>query len=167
MPSKATKTNLVEIGRIVGAFGIQGELKCDPSNAGRTLFSAGAILQSDRDDIVITSVREHKGRLLLRIEGVESATDAQVFTGIRMYTTRDNVEKTLEANEYLDENLIGCSVHLADETFVGDVDDVQHYPASDMLIVKGQMIPLVGAFIREIDMENKRIVVDLPEGLID
>ena len=46
---------------------------------------------------------------------------------------------------------------------------VEHYPASDMLVVgEGRaMIPLVRDFIRAVDIEERRIVVVLPEGLLD
>ncbi len=48
---------------------------------------------------------------------------------------------------------------------------VAHYPAQDVLLVdvgaRGAMVPLVSAFVRAIDVAAKRIVVDLPDGLLD
>ncbi|MBV8489893.1 MAG: hypothetical protein JO199_05120 [Candidatus Eremiobacteraeota bacterium] len=49
--SPTTPNNEIEVGRIAGAFGVRGELKCDPSNAGRTLFAAGATLQCLRSGV--------------------------------------------------------------------------------------------------------------------
>ena len=60
------------VGRIAGPFGVHGELKCDPTRAGRALFSPGQTFRAQlasgqSEDIQVTSVREHKGRLLLRL----------------------------------------------------------------------------------------------------
>jgi ribosomal 30S subunit maturation factor RimM len=47
------------------------------------------------------------------------------------------------------------------------VDSVAHYPASDMLVVGGVMVPMVSEFIRSIDVAARRIVIAPPEGLFD
>jgi 16S rRNA processing protein RimM len=157
------------VGRIAGAFGLHGELKCDPTGAGRTVFSVGSELRCARGDDVstirITSVRSHKGRLLIRIEGVEDADAADRFTGAVLQTSRDQVP--LSEGEYLDDDLVGCLVHGKDGRRYGTVERVEHYPASDMLVVEGRMVPMVGAIVAEIDMDRRRIVVDPPAGLLE
>lgn len=157
------------VGRIAGLFGLLGELKCDPSSAGRTVFSRGNALRCERKtdsvDVTIASVREHKGRLLIRFDGVESATAAQAFTGSTLYAHRDRLDVGPE--EYLDVDLVGCELEDPTGAKLGTVERVDHYPASDMLIVNGKMIPMVAAFIRKIDIKAQRIVVTLPPGLID
>ena len=158
------------VGRIAGIFGIRGELKCDPTSAGRMLFSAGAHLRLQLRDgasraVELGAVREHKGRLLIRLHGVESANDAEQYAGATFFAERDRIE--LGRGEYLDVDLAGCA--LVDETgrTLGTVTRVEHYPSSDMLIVNGKMVPMVAAFIKSIDTANKRIIVDLPAGLLD
>ena len=50
----------------------------------------------------------------------------------------------------------------------GAVQHIEHYPSSDMLVVNGRFLPMVRAFIKNIDLKKKEIVVDdLPEGLLD
>jgi len=153
-------------------FGIQGELKCDPTSAGRTLFVAGEELHYafpsstlQRKTVRVQHIREHKGRLLLHLEGIDSVVEAQKMVGVTFYAPRESIE--LDENEYLDEDLIGCTVFSIRGEELGAVMDVHHYPASDMLIVHNRMIPLIRAFVREIDIAKKRIVMDLPEGLLD
>jgi len=160
------------VGRLVGLFGIRGELKCDPSGAGRTLFSPGASLDyampdGSRRGLKIRSVREHKGRYVVALDGVESADAAQAYVGGTFYAPRDRVERELEEGEHLDVDLIGCSLFAPDGVVLGKVEDVRHYPSSDMLIVNGKMVPMVKAFVRGIDTRDKRIDVDLPPGLLD
>ncbi len=69
MPSS---TSELPVGRIAGVFGIRGELKCDPTSAGRTLFLLVRRLRlahspGESEYVEIAGVREHKGRLLIRL----------------------------------------------------------------------------------------------------
>jgi len=157
------------IGRIAGIFGLRGELKCDPTTSGRTLFSPGATLRCTIDghsqSVRLTSVREHKGRLLVCLNDVRDATSAQRFVGATFFASRDQLD--VAADEYLDIDLAGCNVVGSNGERYGSVDGVEHYPANDMLLVGGRMLPMVKAFIREIDIVARRIVVEVPPGLLD
>jgi 16S rRNA processing protein RimM len=157
------------VGRIAGLFGLHGELKCDPSSTGRTVFSRGSQLRCERDSgsqmVTLASVREHKGRLLIRFEGIDSATAATAYSGSTLYAERERLD--VGPGEYLDVDLVGCALETESGAPLGTVERVDHFPASDMLVVGGKMVPMVGAFIRAIDMERKRIVVSLPPGLLD
>jgi 16S rRNA processing protein RimM len=166
MPS----SNELPIGRIAGLFGIRGELKCDPTSAGRSLFSRHAhfritLNDGSSHDAELSSVREHKGRLLIRLRGVESANDAQAYVGATFYAQRERIP--LESGEYLDADLAGCSLFDVRGNPLGEVTGVEHYPSSDMLVVNGKLVPMVGEFIKSIDIAAKRIVVELPAGLLD
>jgi 16S rRNA processing protein RimM len=165
----STPLRTILVGRIAGAFGIGGELKCDPTNAGRTVFSAGVELTSVRGDDVsmirLAGVRSHKGRLLIYIEGVEDAAAAQRCVGTELYATRDQV--VLADGEYFDDDLVGCAVYGTDGRHYGSVERVEHYPASDMLVVGGRMVPMVAAIVTSIDLAERRIAIDPPAGLLD
>lgn len=157
------------VGRIAGVFGVRGELKCDPTSAGRTVILAGAELRCREPDlpptIRIESVRTHKSRLLIRIAGVEDAGAASAYAGATLFASRSDVP--LQAGEYFDEDLVGCAVYGANETAYGCVERVEHFPSSDMLVVEGRMVPMVRAIVKEIDVERRRIVIDPPEGLLE
>jgi 16S rRNA processing protein RimM len=157
------------VGRIAGPFGIRGELKCDPTNAGRMLFSPGESLRAGLADgdsltLLLQSAREHQGRLLVRFEHVDSIEEAQKLNGATLYAPRERI--SLESNEFLDADLTGCEVYDRGSR-VGTVERVEHYPASDMLVVRGCMIPLIDEFVKTIDIAKKRIDADLPEGLLE
>ena len=166
---KKTQKNELPVGRIPGIFGIRGELKCDPTSAGRAVFSVGAELRCEVNGtsrhVRIHTLREHKGRLLITLDGVQDATAAEAFVGATFYAERERIE--LEPGEYLDIDLIGCNVRSPHGLNYGEVQRVEHYPASDMLIVGGRMLPMVKAFVRSIDLNKKEIVVEVPAGLLD
>jgi 16S rRNA processing protein RimM len=162
--------NELPVGRIAGIFGIQGELKCDPTSAGRTLFIPGERFRIElssgaSQDVQISAVREHKNRLLVRLPGVDSANAAEAYVGATFYAVRDRI--TLEPGEHLDRDLEGCMLYDESGRRLGAVTRVEHYPSSDMLVVNGQLVPMVSAFIKSIDTRTKRIIVDLPPGLLD
>ena len=113
----------------------------------------------------IVTVRPHRGRLLVRFEGIDDATAALAFAGATLHAPRANLE--LHPGEYFDADLVGCAVQGTDGTPYGAVERVEHYPASDMLIVGGRMIPMVGAIVTGIDLAGKTIVIDPPAGLLD
>lgn len=144
-------------------------MKCDPTPAGRIVFSPGAELRCERRDgssrLRVTGVRPHKGRLLVCAEGVETADDAKEYAGAVLYAPREAAD--VADGEYLDADLTGCRVYGLDGTDYGVVDAVEHYPASDMLIVAGTMVPMVRAYVREIDVAGQRIVIDPPPGLFE
>ncbi|HEX3458981.1 MAG TPA: ribosome maturation factor RimM [Candidatus Baltobacteraceae bacterium] len=164
-----TPTDDFAVGRIAGVFGLRGELKCDPTQAGRIVFSAGARLTCGHGEqnatVRLASVRPHGARLLVRFEGVEDAGAAAEFAGSVLYAPRTSLD--VAPDEYLDADLIGCSVQGGDGTEYGEVERVEHYPSSDMLVVGGKMVPMVRAIVISIDPHKKRIVIDPPEGLMD
>jgi 16S rRNA processing protein RimM len=113
----------------------------------------------------IASVRAHKGRLLLRLDGVDDANAAQAYVGAEFSAARDRV--TLDPGEFFDDDLVGCTVRGIDGTRYGEVERVEHYPASDMLIVAGRMVPMVAAIVKRIDLDEREVTVDPPAGLLD
>jgi len=157
------------VGRIAGVFGVRGELKCDPTSAGRTVFSTGVqlrcVVKNESSTIRLAAVRSHKGRLLIRIESVGDADSAQSYAGAVLYAPREAI--SLRPGEYLDDDLVGCALVGKDGTWYGPVDRVEHYPASDMLVVAGRLIPMVAAIVLEVDLSRRRIVIDPPAGLLD
>lgn len=156
-------------GRIVGIFGLKGELKCDPTSAGRTVFIAGASLRCEcrgaNTMVTVESVREHQGRPLIRLAGVNDASAAERFAGAKFYAPRQAF--VLDEGEYLDEDLIGCTLVDPVGERLGTVNALEHYPGQDMLVCEEARIPMVSAFIKSIDLGRKEISVDLPLGLLD
>ena len=159
----------IALARLAGAFGVHGEIKCDPSNAGRTLFVVGAHFvlkqESETREVVVAGVREHKGRLLLRIEGIDTMEGAQALNGAELFVERERIE--LGPDEYLDEDLVGLELRGVDGCSYGSIERVEHWPSSDMLVVAGRMVPMVRAIVREIDLRAGTVIVGPPLGLLD
>jgi 16S rRNA processing protein RimM len=111
----------------------------------------------------IGSVRPHAGRLLVCFEGVNDADAARRYAGAVLRAERERV--TVGAGEFLDADLAGCEVAGTDGRSYGKVSAIEHYPASDMLVVDGTLVPMVAAIVKQIDVAAKRIVIDPPLDL--
>jgi 16S rRNA processing protein RimM len=159
----------VPVGRISGSFGVRGELKCDPTSAGRIVFTPGAELRcalgATSTTIRLSSVRPHQDRFLIGIEGVDDLDAAKPYVGAILHASRDRI--ALDPGEYLDMDLEGCRVYGRDGTDYGAVEAVEHYPSSDMLVVAGVLVPMVGACVIEVDVAQRRIIIDPPAGLFE
>lgn len=159
-------------GRIVGVFGLRGECKIDATRIGADALAAGTIVRvrmadgSQRDLRVRTS-RLHKGRPLAAFDGFDDVNAAQALIGATLALDRAAIE--LRPGEYLDADLVGCMLRDANGTELGSVVAVEHYPSQDMLVVGASrtLVPMVAAFVMSIDIAEKRIVVDVPPGLLD
>jgi 16S rRNA processing protein RimM len=164
------RTTEVRLGRIVGGFGIRGELKIVPTRSGADTLRPGLVVsvvavEGTREGRIET-VRSHKRHLLVRFAGIDEHASGRLI-GADVFAARELVP--LREGEYFDDDLVGCAIVDPGGMELGRVVDVVHYPAQDMLVVgrRRALIPLVGAFIRRIDIGRKRIDVDLPEGLFD
>jgi 16S rRNA processing protein RimM len=159
------------VARLTGVFGIRGELKCNPTPVGENAIASGRAYALSPNEgarvVVCTQARSHKGRFVVAFEGVETVEAAQLLVGSDLYVERDEVE--LQPNEYLDRDLIGLQLRDVAGKELGRVAAVEHFPAQDCLVIEPgrALVPLVAAFVREIDLEARTIVMDLPAGLLE
>ena len=159
----------VIIGQIVNTHGIRGELKVKISTDFiEERFKKGNHLIIDSHgqyiDMTVKSYRIHKGHILVLFEGYENINLVEKYKGCTLLAKKDL--DLLEEGEYYIGDLIGCEVYDKGE-LIGKVSDVHLYDHHDVLVVKGKkkiMIPYVEAFVKDEDIDNKRIDVELIEG---
>ena len=140
-----------------------------PSRSGLDALRPGLSIRLDGASaraLEVASARLQRSLVIVGFEGV-GADDVDRLIGARLYAEREHVP--LGTHEYFDADLLGCRVVDASGTEIGPVVELLHYPAQDLLVVGSRraLVPMVAAFIRGVDVEAKRIDVDLPEGLID
>lgn len=160
----------VPVARLTGVFGIRGELKCraneTAANAVAENRTFAVALPDGERSVRCRSVRRHHDRLLIAFEGIDTPEAARAFVGASLLAERDDVP--LGPGEYFDADLIG--LRLIDECGreLARVVAVEHYPAQDCLVVEPgrALVPLVKAFVRDIDVAAGTILTSLPEGLL-
>ncbi|MDB5071726.1 MAG: rRNA processing protein RimM [Candidatus Eremiobacteraeota bacterium] len=164
--------NDVNAGRVAGVFGLRGELKVAASRIGDDALRAGMDVRAVLRDgtpraLRIRALRRHQGRPLIAFDGIDDADAAEALVGATLAIDRGAVD--LAQDEYFDEDLVGCALVDANRAVLGEVVAVEHYPAQDVLLVGARraMVPLVRAFVKHVDVRAKRILVELPAGLLD
>lgn len=135
-------------------------------------FVEGATLLTNEDEpreFEIESVRGHQGDFIVTFVEISDRDAADAMRGVQFTIDRTN-RRELGSLEWWPEDLVGCDVVTVEDETVGVVADVITGSAQDRIVVetpegaRGE-VPFVGALVPEVDVVNRRIVVDLPEGL--
>jgi 16S rRNA processing protein RimM len=167
--------DLVSVARIARPQGHRGEVIADLMTDFPERFASldkAYIKRADGRLLVLDleSSRTHKGRVALKFAGYDSINSAEELRDARVMISRDQLIE-LPDDTYYDFDLIGCEVVGADGQQLGSVEEIQDYGAAPLLLVRDGkrelLIPLVLSICVEIDTEQKRIVVNPPEGLLD
>jgi 16S rRNA processing protein RimM len=156
----------IPVGRIVGAFGIRGQVKVQSLTDFTERLDKGRTVYLDAEPIVIKASQVHKNQFLLTFDGIPDATTAEKLQWKTLEADADNGPE-LDEDEFLSEDLVGLMVLTEEGRPLGKVDEVLPYPAQDILVVGKLMIPAVKEFVREVDLEGKTIKVKLLEGMED
>lgn len=156
-------TERYEIGQIVGAFGIRGQVKVNPTTAFESRFAKGNKIFIDGKETVIEAVQWHKGRPLLTLPGVRTMSEAEALQW--KYLEAEG-EPELDEDEFLIDDLLGLKVVTDSGVELGEVDDVESYPAHEVLVVGEVRIPLIKEFVKDIDFDNEVMTVALIYGML-
>jgi 16S rRNA processing protein RimM len=163
------------VGRIARAHGIRGQVIVDlDTDFPDDRFRPGAELFINRGGVVhamtLTTVRFHRERPVIGLAGVETMNDAEALAGHELRVPLDRLA-ALPSGTFYRHDLIGCRVETTAGRSVGVVDDVEGTMARSRLVVAAAggevLIPLVSEICTTIDVVNKKIVVEAPEGLLD
>ena len=111
----------------------------------------------------------HKGLVVLKFAGVDSITQAEELIGAEIQIPLSERAELEQGTIYLSD-LKGCSV-LDGAREIGTIDDVQFGSGeAPLLVVKGKkefLIPFAAEFVESVDVSSRRLVMKLPEGLLE
>ena len=117
----------------------------------------------------LEDVWDHKGRKVLKFEGVDTISDAEAFVGCWVMIPADQAVKLPEGT-YFNHDLVGCAVSDLDGTLIGTVSGILDIADNSQLVVRGggreYLIPAVRNICVEVSIPGKRIIIDPPEGLL-
>ncbi|MGK5678733.1 ribosome maturation factor RimM [Actinoplanes sp. URMC 104] len=120
----------------------------------------------------LESIRWHQGRGIAVFENIYDRNLAEALRGVFLQVDSAELTPPDDPDEFHDHQLIGLRVESADGTVHGTVDRIEHAPASDLIVLKKAaggtaLIPFVTAIVPTVDLAGGRVVVELPEGLLD
>lgn len=164
----------LEAGRIVRPHGVRGEMVLEPwADSPEFLQRPGRFwLDGEgRQDAGLLASRVHKGRLLIRLRGVDTVEQAEALRGRVLYLKKTDVP--LPEGKYFLQDLIGLAV-LDDETGqrYGVISDVLQGSANDVYCVRDEagkeyLFPAVPHMIASVDLAAGEIKVLPIPGIFD
>jgi 16S rRNA processing protein RimM len=166
------------VGRVVKAHGIGGEVVVeirtdDPAARfapGNTLRAKNSRSGEERT-VVVDQVREHGGRLLVRLAGVHDRDAADALRGSLFVVDSADLPPIDEPDTYYDHQLEGLVVRTTAGLDVGVVAEVLHTAAGELLAVRRDsgeaLIPFVGAIVTSVSLDDGLIEIDPPDGLLE
>lgn len=167
---------LLVVGRIIRPHGVRGDLVCEVrTDEPEKRFVAGSVMRTDpahHGPLSLTAVRWYQSRLLVTFAEVDDRNAADELRGLLLCVDSEVVDDLDDPDEFRDHELVGLEV--ADESGVvlGRVKRIDHAPAHELIVLNresgGQaFIPFISQMVPSVDVAAGRIVVDLPEGMLD
>jgi 16S rRNA processing protein RimM len=168
----AEYTTLALVRKTQGRHGEVGvEVHSDIPNRfrpGMELLALGE--DGKRRALEIEGLWPHKELLVLKFAGIDSMSDAEILLGCELQVPREQ-RAQLEPGWTYTSDLTGCRV-FDGESEVGIVDEVKFGAGeAPLLVIKAgtarHEIPYADAYLKKIDIDQKRIEMALPEGMLE
>ncbi|WP_328857723.1 ribosome maturation factor RimM [Williamsia herbipolensis] len=165
------------VGRIVKSHGVRGEVVVDVrTDDPDSRFADGSRLRGrlpkggGEREFVVSGARDHGGRMLLRIDGVDDRGAADELRGVLFLIDTAAVDSGDDPDEFYDHELIGVPVTTVGGEPVGELTEILHLPGGDTLVVRTPqgrevLVPFVAEIVPTVTTE--RIEIDPPDGLLD
>ena len=168
----------IQIGEVVGAHGVKGGLKIRYYAESMTFLAPGRqiVIESaqGRRAYQIAQCQPYKNVVRLVLERVATREQAEALSGCGVLIPKADLP-ALEGGDHYWVDLIDLSVYSTTGQALGRVTGIIATGANDVYVVRpadsdpaGEiLVPAIASVVIEIDMARGRMIVDLPEGLVE
>lgn len=164
-----------KVGKIINTHGIKGEVRVIvTSDFADERFAKDARLfleqpGSEPLELKVAAARPHKGALLVKFAGYDNINDVQAFRGHELLVAAED-QQPLAEGEYYYHQIIGLRVVTTDGRELGKIKEIMAPGANDVWVVQrpGQadlLLPKIDDVIKDVDLDNQVVTVELMEGL--
>ena len=162
------------IGQIVNTQGLKGEVRVYPYVDDINRFDdleSFYLNKNFNEEFEVERVRYKGNMVIMKIKGIDSVELAEKLKTKNLYIPREN-SVDLDEDEFFIADLIGLEVFTVAGDKVGVLKDVLQYSANDVYVVKGDndkeyLIPSTMKFVPEINLEDKKMIIDPIKGMLD
>ena len=168
------KKERLEVGQIVNTFGIKGFVKIYPyvDDISRfdNLKKVHIKSKKNAEELQIEEVKYQKNMVLVKFKGIETVENAEKLRN--SYVEIDRADAIpLEEGQYFIADLLGLDVFLDTGEKLGVLEDIYNTGSSDIYVVKNELgkqflLPYIDDVIKQIDLDEGKIIVHIIEGLI-
>jgi 16S rRNA processing protein RimM len=169
----------VPVGTIPKTHGLKGEFKFHPFVTEPEILNNLKHLklrdhQEQETELDIESLRGMPGKLIVKFKDINSIDDAEAYTGQTILAPESDF-KELPGGEYYWFQVIGLNVYDKDGRHYGQVEDIIETGSNDVYVVrdgsrddsKEVLIPMIDWVVKNIDLEEKKLIFENVEGLIE
>ena len=162
-----------ELGQIVNTYGIKGFVKVVPFTDDVKRFEEIKTIYIDyKGDLILVNIEEvsySKANVLLKFKEFPDINMVERFKNCYLKIERKDAVK-LPENTYFIADLIGLEVYTEEGRLLGRIDDIFRTGSNDVYVVKDEMgkqilLPAIKEVIKKVDIDNKKILVNLIKGL--
>lgn len=164
----------LELGQIVNVRGLKGEVKVNSFTDDNTKFERlpKVFIKRNKGDLEerkIEKVSYNKNQVIIKFVGINTIDEAEKLRNSFILVDRDDLESLPEGVYYI-ADLIGLDVYTEDGELLGKVDDIYNTGANDIYVIKDdlgkqRLLPGIKDVIKEVNIEEGKIIVNLIEGL--
>ncbi len=161
---------LVVVGKLYRTFGVRGDLRFEIFPPNLEIPEKFYIKDQKKGFIPITveSVSEKRG--LIRFKEFDTREKAKKITNKYLYLEKEKLPE-LEEDEYYVYQLIGLDVYMDDKK-IGSVIKVDDRLPDVLFIIRDsegkiRHLPFIKEFVKEVDLENGRVIITPPEGWLE
>ena len=164
---------MIRVGKIINCHGVKGELVVLPLTDSirrfKKLKSALLEMPGGRyNDVTVLTAREHKGNVLITLEGIDDRNAAERLKNVYLCVRPKQAVKPKDA--FFIFEIIGLDVYEGDKHY-GKVINVLQNSSTDLYEVKGEgesfYLPALKSVVQSISLEEGRMEVIIPDGLLD
>ncbi len=161
---------MIRIAKIINTRGLKGECKLMLfTDSDELRFSKGNRLYLENGKtLTVDNYSVYKGFGYARFSEITSIEQAEELKNQTLYLPEEELPE-LEDDEFYYHQLNGCTVYTTEGENTGKVVDILETGANLVLRVRGEngqyLLPFVGAFVKEVDPDEKKIVIEDMAGL--
>jgi 16S rRNA processing protein RimM len=167
------KDRFVSIGKITGFHGFKGTLKLQPYVESMDFFKPETRIcvrniSGEFSYFTIDWIKPHKKGFLILFKEVYSFDEGRKLFNAELLVERKRMPEP-EEGDYYWVDLIGLSVFTMEGAFLGILEFIFPTGSNDVFVVKNEetekLIPALESVVKKIDLVEKTMTVELPEGL--
>lgn len=161
----------LEIGKIINTHGLKGEVKLTPWCDDPAIFDSFEFLYDDAGNrLAIESVRYHKDLVMLKFKGYDDISAAEKLKNKILNVPREILGELPEGVYYI-ADILGMNVFDDEGSFLGVIYDFIETGSNIVYVVKRDgasdiLFPAIDDVIKSVDMESKKMIITLLEGLV-
>ena len=175
--SAETSGEFITLARVVKTQGRHGEVAAELHSDVPGRFAEGMKLfalpksEQSRRELEVEDLWPHKGLVVLKFCGVDSMNDAELLIGSELQVPKAE-RADLEPGWNYVSDLIGCKV-LDHAREIGRIEDVQFAAGEAPLLIVANSagkkfdVPFAEAYLEAVDMTQKQVRMNLPEGMLE